>query len=412
MSVSRERLYKEIWTEPITKVSKRYGVSDSYLIRILKSLNIPRPSRGYWATVAAGIHPEKPPLPAAKPGDAITWSRDGQIEFATSTAVETKATRSKRTARVAIHGLVREAYEHFKNVRDSSSAYLKPYKKLTIDLIVSKDTLERGLSITSQFYLLLEALGHHVRIAPYGQYIHRASVDERENTKPHRHYSDLWSPYRPTVVYIKDVMIGLTVFEISEEIEVGYLNGEYIPIAHYLQHPEVKNKSVYTWTTKQDRPSGRLCIQAYSTYSGTKWLKQWRESKPGELSKTLKTIVSELCNSVDEISQATQIAKQEFEEKKRQWDIQRERYRLEAEERERAKNLKDSKNELVSIIQNWAEAKQIDEFFKDVQLRANDLSVEDRQSIKARLTEARKLLGTLDALERIKNWKSPIERSS
>jgi len=71
MSVTREKLYEEIWTEPITKVSKRYGVSDSYLIRILKSLNIPRPSRGYWATVAAGILPEKPLLPVAKLGDAV-----------------------------------------------------------------------------------------------------------------------------------------------------------------------------------------------------------------------------------------------------------------------------------------------------------------------------------------------------
>ncbi len=370
MSVTREKLYDEIWTEPITKVSKRYGVSDSYLVRILKRLNIPRPPRGYWAMVAAGTHPETPSLPAAKPGDAITWSRDGQTEFATSTADEPKTTRSKRTARIATHGLVREAHEHFKHVRDSRSPYLKPYKKLTIDLIISKDTLERGLSISSQLYLLLEELGHHVRIAPDSQHIHRSEVDERENTKPHRHYSDLWSPYRPTVVYIKYVMIGLTVFEISEEVEVGYVNGEYIPIAQYWQHPKVKNKSVYTWTTKQDTPSGRLCIQAYSTHPGTKWFKQWRESKPGEFSKTLKSIVSELCNSVDEISQATQIAKQEAEERQRQWDIRREKDRLEAEERRRAKNLKDSQDELFSIIENWAEVKRIDEFFKDAQLRA------------------------------------------
>ena len=91
MSVTREKLYEEIWAEPNTKVSKRYGVSDSYLVRILKNLNIPRPPRGYWATVAAGIHSEKPPLPAAKLGDAITWSRDGQTEFATSTIAEEKA---------------------------------------------------------------------------------------------------------------------------------------------------------------------------------------------------------------------------------------------------------------------------------------------------------------------------------
>lgn len=410
MSVTREKLYNEIWTEPITKVSKRYGVSDSYLIRILKSLNIPRPPRGYWATVAAGIHPEKPPLPVAKLGDPITWSRDGQTEFATSTDDEGKTPRSKRAARIATHGLVRQAHEHFKNVRDSRSAYLKPFKKLTIDLIVSKDTLERGLSITSQFYLLLEELGHHVRIAPNDQHIYRAAVDERENTKPQRYYSDLWSPYRSTVVYIQDVIIGLTIFEMSEEIEVGYLNGEYVPIDQYLLHAKFKNRSVYSWTSKQDRPSGRLCIQAYSTYPGTKWIKQWRETKAGEFSKTLKSVVSELCNSVDELSQAIQTAKHEAEERQRKWDIQREKDRIEAEEKRRAKNLKDSQDELFSIIESWAEAKRIDEFFKDAQLRANDLSDDDRQSIEARLSEARKLLGTLDALERFKNWKSPIER--
>jgi hypothetical protein len=410
MSVTREKLYDEIWIEPITKVSKRYGVSDSYLVRILKSLNIPRPPRGYWAMVAAGIQPEKPPLPAAKLGDAITWSRDGQTEFATSAAGEVKTTHLKRTARIATHGLVREAHEHFNNVRDSRSSYLKPYKKLTIDLIISKDTLERGLNITSQFYLLLEELGHHVRIAPYAQHIYRAEVDERENTKPHRHYSDLWSPYRSTVVYIQNVVIGLTIFEISEEVEVGYLNGEYLPIAQYLQHPKVKNRSVHTWTTKQATPSGRLCIQAYSTHPGTKWLKQWRESKLGEFSKTLKSIVSELCNSIDEILQLTQFAKQEAEELQRKWDIEREKDRREAEELRRAKNLKDSQDELFSIIETWAEAKRIDEFFKDAQLRTSKLSENDRQVVEARLIEARKLLGTLNALERFKQWKSPIER--
>lgn len=410
MSVTREKLYQEIWAEPITKVSKCYGVSDSYLIRILKSLNIPRPLRGYWAMVAANIHPDIPPLPAAKLGDAITWSRDGKTEFATSAGDEGKTPRSKRTARIATHGLVREAHEHFKNVRDSRSPYLKPYKKLTIDLVVSQDTLERGLIVASQLYLLLEDARNRVRIAPNDQHIYRAAVDERENTKPYRHYSDLWSPYRSTVVYIKDVLIGITIFEISEEIEVGYLNGEYIPIDQYLLHAKFRNQSVYSWTSKQDRPSGRLCIQAYSTYLGTKWVKQWREVKAGEFSKTIKSIVSELVGAADEVSQATKIAIHEAEEWQRKWEMEREKDRIEAEEKRRVKNLKDSQDELYSIIESWAEAKRIDEFFKDAQLRANELAEDDRQAVDAKLTEARKLLGTLDTLERFRAWKSHDER--
>lgn len=117
-----------------------------------------------------------------------------------------------------------------------------------------------------------------------------------------------------------------------------------------------------------------------------------------------------MCNSVDEISQAIQIAKQDTEERQRKWDIQQEKDRLEAEEKRRTKNLKDSQDELFSIIEAWAKAKRIDEFFKDAQFRASELSEDDRQSVESRLAEARKLLGTLDALERFKIWKSPVNR--
>lgn len=415
MSVSREKLYEEVWAEPITKVAKRYKVSDSYLVRVLKNLNIPRPYRGYWAKLAAGATSERPQLPAARPGEAITWARDGHVHFSTATVIEvnkytpTKPIRTK-AYRPSMHALVREAREHFKNVRDSSSLYLKPYKKLVVDLLVSKDSLERALNITNQFFLLLEDLGHHVHIAPHNQYIHRATVDERDNTKPVRYYVDLWNPGRSTIVYIQDVPIGLTIFEISEEVEVGYLNGEYIPIASYLKKPSNKSKSAFAWTSTQSIPSGRLCIQAYSTYPGTSWSKQWRESKPNEFSQMLKSIVAELCKSVVDIAHATQTAITEAEERRRKWDEQRERDRIENEEKRRVKNLKDSREELFSIIETWAEAKRIEEFFKDAQLRANDLSEDDRQAVENRLTEARRLLGSLDALERFKAWKTPKER--
>lgn len=410
MAVSREKLYDEIWTEPITKVSKRHGVSDSYLIRILKNLNIPRPPRGYWAMVAAGTHPDRPSLPPANLGDPISWSRDGQTEFETSTINEEKTKPSKRKLRSATHGLVREAYEHFKNIRDTDHPYLKPYKKLTIDLIVSQATLERGFSVASQLYLLLEDAGNRVRIAPSNHRIYRAEVDERENTNSNRHYWGMWRPANCTIVYIQDVIIGLTIFEISEVIELGYLDGKYIPINTYLRNPLIKQKSTFSWTTSRNMPSGRLCIQAYSAHPGNKWRKQWRESKPGEFSKTLKSIVNELCNSVAEISRLTEIANQEAEERQRRWEIQCEKNRIEAEERERAKNMKDSKDELLTIIESWAEAKRIDEFFKDALRGANELSQENCESIKTRLIEARKLLGTTDALERLKEWRSPSER--
>ena len=60
---NREKIYEEIWSEPIQHVAKRYGISDVGLAKVCKKLNIPRPGRGYWAIKAAGkTLPRRPSL--------------------------------------------------------------------------------------------------------------------------------------------------------------------------------------------------------------------------------------------------------------------------------------------------------------------------------------------------------------
>jgi hypothetical protein len=54
MGITREKLYKEVWVEPMTKVAARYNVSSSFLARVCRRLNVPRPERGYWAQLAVG----------------------------------------------------------------------------------------------------------------------------------------------------------------------------------------------------------------------------------------------------------------------------------------------------------------------------------------------------------------------
>jgi hypothetical protein len=61
---NREKIYEEIWAEPIMHVAKRYSMSDVGLGKICKKLKIPRPGLGYWAKKAAGKStPTRPPLP-------------------------------------------------------------------------------------------------------------------------------------------------------------------------------------------------------------------------------------------------------------------------------------------------------------------------------------------------------------
>jgi hypothetical protein len=71
MAINRDKLYEEIWAEPMTKVAAKYVVSSSFLARVCERLHVPRPSRGYWAQLEVGKAAPKPPLPEARPGDEL-----------------------------------------------------------------------------------------------------------------------------------------------------------------------------------------------------------------------------------------------------------------------------------------------------------------------------------------------------
>ena len=66
--VSREALYEAVWTDAVTLVAPRYGLSDVGLVKICKKLGIPVPPRGYWAKVKAGRPTHKRPLPSLPAG--------------------------------------------------------------------------------------------------------------------------------------------------------------------------------------------------------------------------------------------------------------------------------------------------------------------------------------------------------
>lgn len=62
--VTRQELYDLVWSTPGSKLSVDFGVSDVAIAKRCGKLGVPRPSRGYWAQIAAGHKPPRPPLPA------------------------------------------------------------------------------------------------------------------------------------------------------------------------------------------------------------------------------------------------------------------------------------------------------------------------------------------------------------
>ena len=383
LPLTREVLYALVWSEPMLKAAARFNVSSSYMARVCARMNVPRPERGYWARLAVGQTPTKIPLPEAQPGDELVWSRDGsnvQVPRPLpNLPVDKKHIRSTPSLRTNQHPLINGAKALFESGRLSyEGGYLKPAKKLLVDLVVTKSTLDKALSFANLFFLALEKNGHRVVLAPHGEQLRREAVDERENPRKSHHFNNLWSPARETVVYVGTVAIGLTIIELSEEVEVRYVNGEYVREKDYVPP---KRSNYHSWTTKKDLPTGRLCVQAYSPYPMASWKKQWKETTTAHsLDTQLKGLVKELEGAAVQIAQLVEEGMRQAEIERQRWKAQQEVWRREEAERRAAEALKKSKEDLYHIIDRWAESNRIDQFFTEAERRATGMEEGERRA--------------------------------
>ena len=62
----REKLYNEVWSEPMTIVAPRYNLSDNGLRKHCIRLWIPLPPAGYWAKIRSGQKIPRPILPEVR----------------------------------------------------------------------------------------------------------------------------------------------------------------------------------------------------------------------------------------------------------------------------------------------------------------------------------------------------------
>lgn len=60
---NRQVLYEQVWSDPVLTVAKSYRISGVRLGKVCRLLNVPVPSRGYWARLRNGSKGRKPSLP-------------------------------------------------------------------------------------------------------------------------------------------------------------------------------------------------------------------------------------------------------------------------------------------------------------------------------------------------------------
>jgi hypothetical protein len=67
--ITRAELYPKVWSEPMVKIAREFGISDRGLAKTSKRLDVPVPPRGYWAKLQAGKEVSKLPLMGGQTDD-------------------------------------------------------------------------------------------------------------------------------------------------------------------------------------------------------------------------------------------------------------------------------------------------------------------------------------------------------
>jgi hypothetical protein len=416
--ITREELYELVWSTPMIKVAEKFEVSGSYLARVCTELRVPRPERGYWAKLAVGKAPQRPALPEPLPGDPVVWSRTDELPA--PAMPKPRPSPSPRVPRLArpvtgTHGLIRGAKEHFLASRKVDDAeHLKPYKKLLVDITVSRSGLDKAMAFANDLFNALESAGHRVVIAPPDGQFRRERVQEKEDPpkKDPRHdpygYDRLWSPYRPTVAYVDSLAFGLAIVEMTESVAMRYVNGKYIRESDYVPPKASRRYVDHTWTTTRDLLSGRLRLVVYSPYRSVSWSTSFQETKARSLTADVPQIVKAIENAT--VTEKLREAERQAEIWRQERLAEEEWRRQEEDRRREAQSIKDSRDQLEQVIQSWAKVVSLEQFFRGIEDRAQTLPEVERQAVLDRLQLARDFFGTQDPLDFFRGWKTPLER--
>ena len=415
---SRESLYEQVWATPMNHLAETFGVSGSYLARVCEALNIPRPPVGYWQKKAVGKAKPRPDLPALRPGDQTSWSKNKLL-----------TTLGKRTPRrqAAVRGVFKTGAsqrhpmtigiegDYLKTRKIEDNEFLKPYKKLLPDIVASKDQIGRAVQIASDLYDALEQKGHRVLFAPSDQNMKRVEIDERETPRKDRKYGRysmgrFWSPHRPTVTYVGTVPIGLALIEMTKRVTLRYVGGKYVREDSATVQSLNARQLINSWTTEQDVPCGRFRVVTYSPIAGVDWVKTWQETASLSIERMMPDIVRALEGAKGTLSMLMTAADDAAARQRKKWDEDRERWQFEEHHRRTQQSQADSRKQLEEIMNAWASATAVERFFQEAEQHIEGLEGERREHLSKRLTLARSMLGTLDPLEYLEGWLAPHER--
>jgi signal recognition particle subunit SEC65 len=323
--LSRQELYNLIWSSPAMKVAADFGVSDVAVHKHCIKRNVPRPTRGYWAKLAAGRVPRKKPLP---PTSEEVFENEAQRRVPKSLALPEPDTQLHPLASEMLLALNRTKPDYKKLI------HLKepPYPEVNISKALTK-------RVAQSFHVMLHAL------EPLG-------IEFKKSQ----------GKYNPGNFKMGRDRLFLTI----EEVLIDTLS---------------TNRRVRWWQFN-DRctQSGNLAFSTTVSHWGHRDEKEWVETKGNKLERVLSEVVSAirlhfLTMQRKRIQDAIDQKKwrEEYEKRHREWQAE-EVIRIQKGKEQAHLNaiqtaISARKQDLIKAVEWWSRSRGMTDFIEECERR-------------------------------------------
>ncbi len=349
----REKLYNEVWEEPVLKVAKRYGISDVAIAKICKKMRIPVPGRGYWAKLKSGKKLKKASLPKFKDCPKVQISRrtkekkeEKTIERMVPKAFEILEVLTTKELspemKIIYDPEVRITNQYIKTTKKKLQENLKSYSKVynygrinsnndeSFAVSIGPDNCKRALAILQTLYTALKIRGFKIGLNP-------------KDIKSTPQYSPYYQQYEPTPIYaiVLDEYISFRITEVSKKTEIE----------------EKKRKNTYE--QYEYIPTGKLKFEILHYEYESFVRSTWNDGKRQRIEDYLNDIIINMIKAATINLENTAIRKKREEDWKIEEAIQQKKLQLEKINNQRIGNLLEDTKRDISY-------KQIKEYVKIV----------------------------------------------
>jgi hypothetical protein len=309
--LKREELYKLVWSEPVSKLARGYGLSDRGLGKICKRLEIPVPGRGYWQMKKKGLKMPVPPLRSTKKSNATGAyihrtskpHTDGEQDHETCDLVTAeKLPENKITVPSSLdspHFLIAITQKSLMGAKVDDRGLKQPRARGCLDIHVGQDSIDRAMLIMDTLVKALETRGFDISVAKEPPFFTSVSV--------------------------------------MDEVIKFALNEDLNRTDRKLTAVQTKEKERYPWMYSREydySPNGILSLRIKND-NALNTRKTWSDGRRQRLEECLNSFVGGLIKTaiaIKHLRAERERRERERQEERRQWE-ESERIRREEEEK-------------------------------------------------------------------------------